>query len=83
MKKLAIILLILAAAALSAGAQVKSTKGSATNQRTSQSREITYQVKIKVPDTCKIYTGSKGGRYFYARSKKTGKTYKRYLPKEK
>jgi len=32
-----------------------------------------------VPDSTKIYTGAKGGRYFWKISIKTGKPYKHYL----
>ncbi|HMT01804.1 MAG TPA: hypothetical protein PKD00_00600 [Burkholderiales bacterium] len=34
-------------------------------------------------DTSKIYTGSRGGQYVWKKSKKTGKLYKKYLPKSK
>jgi hypothetical protein len=38
-----------------------------------------FKVSGSVPDTCKVYQGSKGGKFVYRQSKKTGKVYKSYL----
>lgn len=41
-----------------------------------------YTYYVKIPDTCKVYVGSRGGRYVWLKSK-AGNTYKYYLPKVK
>jgi hypothetical protein len=38
-----------------------------------------FKVSGSIPDTCKVYQGSKGGKFVYRQSKKTGKVYKSYL----
>jgi hypothetical protein len=38
-----------------------------------------FKLSGSVPDTCKVYQGSKGGKFVYRQSKKTGKVYKSYL----
>jgi hypothetical protein len=45
--------------------------------------KITVSWKVKIPDTCKIYIGARGGKFVFLKSKKTNKVYKYYLPKNK
>jgi hypothetical protein len=40
-----------------------------------------YSYSIKIPDTCKVHVGPRGGKFIYLQNK-SGKTYKYYLPKE-
>jgi hypothetical protein len=40
-----------------------------------------FELSASIPDTCRVYKGAKGGLFVYRISKKTGQTYKSYLPK--
>lgn len=69
MKKVALLSLLLITLALGQDKAPKEIK-------------LHWEKTINVPDTCKVYTGSRGGRYIWLKNKK-GESYKYYLPKEK
>ena len=50
-------------------------------QKKDSTRTITTTWTTKIPDTCKVYTGARGGKFVFLKSKKSGKIYKSYFKK--
>jgi hypothetical protein len=61
--------------AIKVSARTKQSKPSYTNIQG-------FRLPGNIPDTCRVYEGSKGAKFVFRQSKKTGLIYKSYLPKK-
>jgi hypothetical protein len=75
----AIILLSILVCSLSSGQTAIKVTDKTKVSKPAYTNTQGFKVPGSVPDTCKVYQGSKGGKFVYRQSKKTGKVYKSYL----